>query len=217
MAKAGRRESMMTEIRIVAGAWEAGSGTYADALLRLPNGDLRGLETVVDLSAGEPEAPPRRRIGIAGGLRSALKAAGPLPRPLDLAATMVGLGLGALGGDLHAMSVLQLRFADGASVRIETDPATAALMKRDHTVIRLALARLMPGDSPTAPLLPGPILALPAPFAPAPPPAPRAEPGSEREIPSIFEYEKRRGRLRRMAVAKLAVAKLAVAKASDEA
>lgn len=194
----------MNDIRIVAGRWEAGRGTYADGLLRLPNGDLRGLEGVLDLSAEEPDTAPRRRAGIAGGLRSALRAAGPLPRPLDLAAAMVGLGLGALGGDLHAVSGLRLRFADGASARIETDPATAALMMRDHAVIRRALARLNPGGSSAAAPLSAPILALPA-------PAPQAEPQAEREIPSIFEYEKRKGRLRRMAVANLAVAK-----ASDE-
>lgn len=199
----------MNDIRIVAGRWEAGHGTYADGLLGLPNGDLRGLEAVVDLSAEEPETALRRRVGIVGGLRSALQAAGPLPRPLDLAASMVGLGLGALGGDLHAVSVLRLRFADGAGVRIETDPATAALITRDHAVIRRALARLGPADSSAAPRLTRPLLALPPPPVPAHPPSPQGGLQADLEIPSIFEYEKRKGRLRRMANA-------AVSKASDD-
>lgn len=180
----------MSEIRISAGSWEAGTGSYEAGLLRLPNGDVRGVEDLVDLSVA---APPdtRRRAGIAGGLRSALTAVGPLPRPLDLAASVVGFGLGLVGGG--GATSLQARFSDDATAVIVTDPATAALIVRDREVVRLAAARL--AATPPAPaLLPAPALALPAPERP--------QRDADRALTSIFEYEKRKGRLRRLAVAR---------------
>lgn len=208
-AVADRPEAMMREIWIKAGAWEAGRGVYEDGLFSFPNGASRGLEEVVDVSVEDrPVAALRRRIGVADGLRSALRAVGPLPRPLDLAASVIGLGLGALGGELHTLSSLHLRFTDGAIAAIEADPATADLIRRDHAVIRLALARRGHAGPMAAHLLPAPILALPAPSAPASSGVGAGTAfGVEREIPSIFEYEKRKGRLRRLALANLAVAK----------
>lgn len=177
----------MSDIRITAGSWEAGDGTYEAGLLRLPNGEVRGLEECVELSIQNcSETGARRRAGIVGGLRSALSAAGPLPQPLDLAASFVGLGLGALGGDLHALLSVTARFGDGAHAAIVTDPATAAAMMRDREVIHLALLRRSALHRAEVPALP----------------APEAEREADRALTSIFEYEKRKGRLRRLAVAK---------------
>ena len=185
----------MSEIRILDGpgphgAWTTGAGTYETGLLHLPDGQARGVE---DLDALEIADGPalQRRAGIAGGLSTALDATGPLPRPLGLAAAFVGLGLGALGGTLHATASLQARFSDGARVRIETDPATAAAMVRDWDVVRRALLRR---EAPAQRLLAPPAvppLALPAP-----------EHDSAPALTSIFQYEMRKGRLRRLASGK---------------
>jgi len=182
----------MSEIRILEGAgpgWSGapGPGTYEAGLLHLPGGATRGVEDLVDLVT-EDGADPKRRAGIAGGLRSALNAAGPLPRPFDLAASFVGLGLGALGGTLHAVTTLRARFSDGASARIATDPETAAAMMHDREVVRLALRRREAG-APAQRRLAPPVapLALPAP-----------EPDAAPALTSIFQYEMRKGRLRRL-------------------
>jgi hypothetical protein len=178
----------MSEIRITAGAWDAEAGAYAEGLLRLPNGDILGVEELLDLSVADgSEAGPQRRVAVVRGLRSALSAVGPLPRPLDLAASFVGLGLGVIGGDVRAGLSLQARFPDGTRVVIVADPATAAQMMRDREVIRLAALRR--NAVPAAPV----VLALPA---------PEPEQAAERALTSIFEYEKRKGRLRRLTVAK---------------
>ena len=188
---------MMSEIRILEGAGlgfsdATGPGDYETGLLHLPGGATRGVEDLVDLVIEDSAASPRR-AGIAVGLRSALHAAGPLPRPFDLAASFVGLGLGALGGTLHATITLRARFSDGASARIATDPETAAAMMHDWTVVRLALMRREAG-APTQRRLTPPVapLALPAP-----------EPDAAPALTSIFQYEMRKGRLRRLASGKV--------------
>lgn len=189
----------MGEIRILEGAhpdgpWCAGPGTYEAGLLRLPGDETRGVEDLADLVLVDGP-PPRRRADVLGGLRSALDAAGPLPRPLDFAASVVGLGLGALAGTLHAGATLHARFSDGARAVIATDPATAAALLRDWTLVRDAILRRearqpAPWQAPLPPPLVAP-LALPAP-APDESPAPA----------SIFAYEMRKGRLRRLASGK---------------
>ncbi|NEU12812.1 hypothetical protein G3T14_11785 [Methylobacterium sp. BTF04] len=178
----------MSEIRITAGTWDAEPAAYAEGLLRLPNGNILGVEDLSDLSVTDnPETGPQRRVAVVRGLRSALSAVGPLPRPLNLAASFVGLGLGVIGGDVQAGVSLQARFPDGTRVVIVADPATAAQMMRDREVIRLAALRRT--AIPPAPV----VLALPA---------PEPEQAAERALTSIFEYEKRKGRLRRLAIAK---------------
>lgn len=189
----------MSEIRITAGAWETGIGAYEAGLLHLPNGEVRGFEDLADLSVKNGSEPQGRRAGLFGGLRSALHAAGPLPRPLDLAASVVGLGLGVIGGDLHAQVSLQARFSDGASAVILTDPATAASMIRDREMIRLALQRRdasRPGHADQE------LQERREMSGRAILPAPDAERDADRALTSIFEYEMRKGRLRRLAAAK---------------
>jgi len=190
----------MGEIRILEGAhphgpWCAGPGRYEAGLLHLPGGEARGVEDLVDLVPVDGPAP-QRRTGVVGGLRSALDAAGPLPRPLDFAASVVGLGLGALAGTLHARATLHARFSDGGRLVIAADPAIAAALVHDWALVRDAMRRREARTPPRPALLPPPVaqpLSLPAPVAVADEsPAPAA----------IFAYEMRKGRLRRLASGK---------------
>jgi hypothetical protein len=195
------RKATMSEIRILEGArpdgpWGTGPGTYEAGLLRLPGGEARGVEDLVDLVRADGSGP-QRRTGIVGGLRSALDAAGPLPRPLDFATSILGLGLGALAGTLHASATLHARFADGARAVIATDPATAAAILHDWAVVREALLRRDARRQPPRQVLLPPPAAAPL-TLPAPAPVPDAAPAPA----SLFAYEMRKGRLRRLASGK---------------
>jgi hypothetical protein len=189
----------MGEIRILEGArpdgpWNAGPGTYESGLLRLPGGEVRGVEDLADLVLVDGPAP-KRRTGVFGGLRSAVDAAGPLPRPLDLAASVAGLGLSALAGTLHARATLHARFSDGARAVMAADPATAAALLHDWAVVRDAILRREAGrPAPRQALLPPPMAQSPSLPAPVPDEAPAPA--------AIFAYEMRKGRLRRLASAK---------------
>lgn len=191
----------MGEIRILEGArpdgpWCAGQGRYEAGLLHLPGGEVRGVEDLADLVPVDSPTP-QRRTGVVGGLRSALDAAGPLPRPLDFAVSVVGLGLGALAGTLHARATLQARFSDGARAVIAADPATAVALLHDWALVRDAMGRReAQAPTPRQALLPPPVaqplsLATPGPVTDESP-APAA----------IFAYEMRKGRLRRLASGK---------------
>ncbi len=73
----------MTEIVILGGTCGTGPGTYDLGLFHLPDGTVRGVEDLVDLISPQESGatPATRRGGIARGLRDALAASGPLPRP----------------------------------------------------------------------------------------------------------------------------------------
>lgn len=192
----------MTEIVILGGTCGTGSGTYDLGLFRLPDGTARGVEDLVDLILPpEPGATPAtRRGGIARGLRDALAATGPLPLPLGLAASVLDAGLDVLGGEVRPGPTLDLRFADGATATIRTDAEGAARIGRDREVVRLAgLRQAVP---PTLPPPVEPEAGAPGPDAPA--------------LASIFAYEKRGGRLRRLS-AKVLDDKVPDEKPSDDA
>lgn len=191
----------MTEIVILGGTCGTGPGTYDLGLFHLPDGTARGVEDLVDLILPQESGatPATRRGGIARGLRDALAATGPLPRPLGLAASVLDAGLDVLGGEARPGPTLDLRFADGATATIRTDAEGAARIGRDREVVRLAGLRRSP-----PPALPPPAEAEtgpPGPDAPA--------------LASIFAYEKRGGRLRRLS-AKVLDDKVLEDKARDE-
>ncbi|MCJ2033212.1 hypothetical protein [Methylobacterium sp. J-068] len=143
----------------------------------------------MDLILPHESGAVTRRGGIARGLRDALAATGPLPRPLGLAASVLGAGLDVLGGDGRPTLSIDLRFEDGATASIRADAETAARMSRDREVVRLAVLRRA-----TAPI------AAPAGAAPAAETRWPETPGPDAPaLASIFAYEKRGGRLRRLA------------------
>ncbi|KQP72855.1 hypothetical protein ASF60_11980 [Methylobacterium sp. Leaf113] len=131
------------EIQVTAGSCGTGSASYELGLFRLPDGSLRGVEDLEALVLPIPERPAPRRSGIARGLREALAATGPLPNPLGLAASLVGVGLDVLGGEGPSLFV-ELRFRDGATALIRVAADMAAQIERDRAVVQHATLRLSP-------------------------------------------------------------------------
>jgi hypothetical protein len=191
----------MTEISFSSEDFGDGPGSYDMGVFHLPNGQVRGIEDVADLILPDASGavPVARRGGIARGLRDALAASGPLPRPLGLAASVVGFGLDVLGADGRAaLSSVELRFADGTTATIRVDGQCAAQIGRDREVVRMAALR----QARSAP----PRLPAESRTERRPTEEHHSEGPDARALASIFAYEKRGGRLRRLS-----------AKAPDEA
>jgi hypothetical protein len=180
----------MTEILIFAGTCGEGSGSYESGVFTLPDGNVRGVEDLADLILPHGPEAASRRGGIARGLRDALSATGPLPRPLGLAASVLGIGLDVLGADGRPSPAMELVFTDGATASIRTEADVVAQIVRDREVVRLAVVRL---ES-----LPRVERSSPVADAPETPASGGARP-DDRALASIFAYEKRGGRLRRLA------------------
>ncbi|GJE28673.1 hypothetical protein [Methylobacterium organophilum] len=168
-------------------------GRYADGLLSLPGGVVRGVEEVVRVQARGTGPDGLERAGeAAGNLRQALGQGGPRSLPLRLALSTVRAGLGliedGLRPDLQA-SPVEIGFADGSTVVALLPGEAAALIRRDAAIARGALER----QARKA--------AVPLPAPPVEPAAPAALPdGTGDALTSIFRYEKRNGRLRRVPV-----------------
>ncbi|KQP95296.1 hypothetical protein [Methylobacterium sp. Leaf117] len=204
------------EIQVTAGSCGIGSASYELGLFRLPDGSLRGVEDLEALVLPTPERPAPRRSGIARGLREALAATGPLPNPLGLAASLVGVGLDVLGGEGPSLSV-ELRFRDGATALIRVAADMAAQIERDRAVVQHATLRLSPAhpsvpdvaadDAPPA----NGIAAHSGEAHSGEAHSGEAHSGDERAIEeiapddrtlaSLFAYEKRGGRVRRLSKA----------------
>lgn len=170
----------MTAIRITDGGCGVGAGTYEDGVFTMPDGTQRGAETLSAVqgpATGEPPAHWSRDV--LRGLQGAVASARVLPAPLSVAASAFGLGIDVLAAKPAAV-VLRVSFMDGAEAVIEADAALAGLVERDRAVIRAALSRQAPAVQPSPPIDPAAFVA------------------AERATTSMFEYEKRNGRLRRV-------------------
>ncbi|KQP50897.1 hypothetical protein ASG40_13335 [Methylobacterium sp. Leaf399] len=169
----------MTAIRIAGGACGSGAGAYEDGLFTMPDGTSRGIETVASLDLPEPAAPPAHWSGdLLRGLQGALASAQALPKPVSVAASAVGFGLGAFEAT-PPTTLLRLAFEDGADAELAVRADLAALIARDVALVRAALERRTP----------------PAPAVPAA----AVDADADRATTAMFEYEKRNGRLRRVA------------------
>lgn len=175
----------MTDIRITAGSFGEGPGAYDDGTFRMPDGEIRGVEDLATLELPDDSGTePHWGGDIVRGLKGALATSSRgLPRPFGFAASLVGAGLGALDPSGRPAVTLVVTFADGAGATIATDAALAATIARDREVVRLAALRRDAAE----------------------PAAPPPEPGSgdaDPTLTSMFQYEKRKGRLRRVPSAK---------------
>lgn len=165
----------MTAIRITGGTCGAGAGDYEDGVFTMPDGASRGVETVSDLVRPEAADGSSHWSGdLVRGLQGAMASAERLPRPLSVAASAVGFGLGAFEAK-PPVSVLTVTFMDGTDAVIEADADLAALMARDRAVVQAALARRASPAMPAA-----------------------GDSDLDRTTTAMFEYEKRNGRLRRV-------------------
>lgn len=183
----------MTEIRIIAGSWATGVGTYKAGLFTMPGGAVRGVEDLMSMTTqGEVSDEPHWAGQIVGGLRGALAAAVRLPRPLGLAASTVTAGLGAIGDGLHRRATLEAAFADGSTLVAVTEAGVVSLIRNDREVVCRAQARSALPSLPTA--LPAGDTGDDAAFRARG----TAADAADAALTSIFEYEKRNGRLRRV-------------------
>jgi len=167
----------------------AGEGRYAAGLITLPDGQVRPVEEVARVEVRAGSAQPLDRAGaVVGGLRGALAASAPVSLPLRLAFSTVRAGLGVIEEGLRptpAGAVVEIVFSDGATLTARMMPETAAMIGRDAEIARGALARRE--------------AARPS-ILPAPEPGPETDTTPDDALTSIFRYEKRNGRLRRMAM-----------------
>lgn len=188
----------MIAIQIISGTFGAGPGSYEFGVVGLPDGSLRGVEDLEALTLAPPEQAVPRRTGIVQGLRQALTATGPLPNPLGLAASFMHAGLDVLGGNARPAWSVELRFRDGVHALVRTDAETAAQIERDREVVQRASLRL-PLSRPAV---------SPAETQPQVPEEAEGEAASiDASVPdgqtlaSLFAYEKRGGRVRRLSKA----------------
>jgi hypothetical protein len=171
----------VTAIRFIGGAHE-GTGSYELGVLHLPGGGARAVEEVVSVTVqGERSPAPRWSGEIVRGLQGALAQAGGLRQPLGLAASMVGAGLGLFDRTVRFTAA----FADGTSALIEAEAGLPALIDRDREIVRLARLRQAPAAEPAAS-----------------PENEEAGKAADSALSAVFEYEKRNGRLRRVAAPK---------------
>ena len=187
-----RQDGTMTDIRITAGSFGEGVATYDNGVFRFPNGDIRGVEDLSDLGLPtEPATEPHWSGDIVRGLQGALATTTKaLPSPFGFAASFVGLGLDVLESSATTTATLPITFTDGASATMAADNAIATILMRDREVVRLALER----RAPTPAVEPAP--------APEPAPMSPASDATDPTLTSMFQYEKRKGRLRRVVTEK---------------
>lgn len=173
----------MTGFSIDEGACGTGTGSYQAGLLTLPDGMARGVETIVRLSPHA--APPRSSAlpGFLGSLREALPATGGLAMPARLAVSTMRAGLGVieegLTPDPTQPAAVEIDFADGTTIVARMRPEVIASLRRDREVALGALDRASRSDPRMAEET-----------------AEAQEAGEA--LTSIFRYEKRNGRLRRV-------------------
>lgn len=135
----------MADLTIVAGECGRGSGEYDTGLFKLPGMPDRGAETIAEIVVHGGVGEKQSTIGqMLGGLRGGLALAQQLDlsTPVNVAASALGAGLGALDSRPKQKALIEVRFCDGASLVAMTDIGIAALMENDRRVIQLAAHRV---------------------------------------------------------------------------
>lgn len=163
----------------------AGTARYAGGLLTLPDGSVRGVETITRLSVKTPEDGATRAGDVAGSLRETLGGTKPTSLPLRLALSTMRAGLGVIEEGLRPPRGVptEIEFADGTSIMALMPIEAAALLRRDNAIARGVLDRVVEEGAPTR----------------REPTATTADTAPDEALTSIFRYEKRNGRLRRVA------------------
>lgn len=163
------------------GTCGAGTARYAAGLITLPDGARRGVEEILRIAPDDAVPRPgsaQRASEVAGSVREVLGTGRSLALPLRLALSTMRAGLGAIEEGLRPPDTMlfEIAFADGSTIKASMPPRTAALIRRDAEIARGALAR-----------------------AAQPAPAPETGSPADEAVASLFRYEKRNGRLRRIA------------------
>lgn len=168
----------MIAFRVLDGPCGAGPGQYRAGCLILPDGTTRGIETVATLSGSSPGGGASGlSAGIVGSLNALLPGQGGRALPLRLALAGMRAGLGAVADELApgGAATTEIVFQDGTRIEAALRPDERAVLLHDRD---LALGVLARRQSPAA--------------------SADLDPAQQEALTSIFRYEKRQGRLRRV-------------------
>jgi hypothetical protein len=184
----------VAEIRIIEGACGAGFGRYEAGLFTLPDGREIGVERLETFVIRNAMALEGRWAGeIVGGIRGAVDATVHLPLPLRLAAIGASRGLGLIDRAIRMEAILEAGFHDGTQIVISTSASVFHLICNDREVVTRARSRgFINPESQEAPLSDASEIQATTQADPA-------EQTDGASLASIFHYEKRKGRLRRVA------------------
>lgn len=132
----------MNEIKIIAGTYGKGTGSYESGLFKLPEGGQRAVETLSELEIHGDVAPEAHWVGqIASGLKGVISSSVKIAGPLSLAASAVGAGLNSINEGARPRAVINAVFEDGSTIIALVDLGIANLIQNDREVIRRALLR----------------------------------------------------------------------------
>ena len=137
----------MADLTIVAGEVGRGAGLYDTGLFTLPDGSMRGAETIVDVIVHGGVDKNQSLVGhLIGGLRGGVALAShlDLTAPVNLAAAAIGSGLNALDNGPRQSALIEVKFLDGATFVAMADVGISSLMENDRRVIQAAAPRLHP-------------------------------------------------------------------------
>lgn len=170
----------------------AGSGRYAAGLISLPGGIDYGVESVTRIEVRGTADRAARAGLVAGSFREALLPARTVSLPLRLAFSTMRAGLSVVEEGLRQREGLrvEIAFEDATVVHAMMAAETLTVIRHDAALARGILERSRKAtQEAAAPLLLPPPRAVPVP----------QDPPDDDVFTSIFRYEKRNGRLRRVA------------------
>ena len=181
----------MAVIRIIEGSCGEGVGRYETGLFTLPDGSEHGVECLETFTfRNEIALEGRWADEIVGGIRGAIGATAHLP--LRLAALGASKGIGLIDRAIRPEAVLEARFNDGTRVVAATEASVIHQIRNDCDVVRQARSRgIIATRSHEASLSDASEIQTTITVDPA------AQSDST-SLASIFRYEKRKGRLRRV-------------------
>ena len=137
----------MADLTIVAGEVGRGGGVYDTGLFSLPDGSVRGAETIAEVVIHGGVDKNQSLVGhLIGGLRGGVALAShlDLTAPVNLAAAAIGSGLNALDNGPRQSALIEVKFLDGATFVAMADVGISSLMENDRRVIQAAVPRLHP-------------------------------------------------------------------------
>ncbi|KAB1070112.1 hypothetical protein [Methylobacterium planeticum] len=184
----------MAEFRIIECSRGDGAGRYDAGLFTLPDGSEFGAECLQAVTIRNEAALEGAWAGeIVGGIRGAIDASARLPFPLRLAALGARKGIGLVDRAIRAEAIAELRFSDGTMMIAALEPDIVRLIRHDLEVLERARVRFI-AAAMNQEASNGDRLAPQSPTA-----TDLAERETSTSLASIFHYEKRKGRLRRVA------------------
>ena len=135
----------MADLTIVAGEVGRGGGVYDTGIFTLPDGSVRGAETIAEIVIHGGVDKNQTLVGyLIGGLKGGVALAShlDLTAPVNLAAAAIGSGLNVLDSGPRQSALIEVKFLDGATFVAMTEVGISSLMENDRRVIQIAISRL---------------------------------------------------------------------------